>query len=99
MSRGYRRLLVGVMTLAVAAPAWAQSTGTIAGRVVDRATQRPIGGIQVRVVGTTRGAQTDETGAYRIAAVPTGVTQVVAQRLGYGPQSRTVNVPENGTAT
>lgn len=99
MSSGYRRLLAGAMALAFAAPAWAQSTGLITGRIVDRGTQRPLGGIQVRIVGTTRGAQTDETGAYRIASVPVGVTQLVAQRLGYGAQSRTVNVPENGTVT
>jgi TonB-dependent starch-binding outer membrane protein SusC len=99
MSRGHRWLLAGVMALASAMPAWAQSTGSITGRVVDRATQRPIGGVQVRIVGTTRGAQTDETGAYRIVNLPTGVTQIAAQRIGYGPQSRTVNVPENGAAT
>jgi TonB-linked SusC/RagA family outer membrane protein len=99
MSRGYRRLLAGVVALACAAPAWAQGTGTIAGRVVDRQSQRPVASVQVRIVGTTRGAQTDESGAYRIASVPAGVAQIVAQRIGYGPQSRTVTVTEGGTAT
>ena len=69
MSSGFRRLLAGVITLAFAAPAWAQSTGTIVGHVIDRSTQRGLGSVQVRIVGTTRGAQTDETGAYRIVAV------------------------------
>src|SRR6476619_3207694 len=99
MSSGYRRLLAGVAALAFAAPAWAQSTGTIVGHVIDRSTQRGLGSVQVRIVGTTRGAQTDETGAYRIVAVPTGVTQLVAQRIGYGPQSRSVSVETNGTTT
>jgi iron complex outermembrane receptor protein len=99
MSRGYRRLLAGLAALACAAPAWAQSTGIISGRVVDRQSQRPVASVQVRIVGTTRGAQTDESGAYRIVNVPTGVSQVVAQRIGYGPQSRTITVPEGGTVT
>lgn len=99
MSSGFRRLLAGVIALAFAAPAWAQSTGTIVGHVIDRSTQRGLGSVQVRIVGTPRGAQTDETGAYRIVAVPAGVTQLVAQRIGYGPQSRSVTVEPNGTAT
>jgi TonB-linked SusC/RagA family outer membrane protein len=99
MSSVFRQVVTALALAIIAAPAWAQATGTIAGRVVDRGTQRPLGGIQVRIVGTTRGAQTDESGAYRIANAPVGVTQLAAQRLGYGAQSRTVNVPENGIAT
>ena len=99
MRRGFRRLLAAAVALACAAPAWAQGTGTITGRVVDRQSQRPIASVQVRLPGTTRGAQTDETGAYRIVSVPTGVTQLVAQRIGYGPQSRTVTVSEGAPAT
>jgi TonB-linked SusC/RagA family outer membrane protein len=99
MSSRYRRFLAGAFALAFAAPAWAQSTGTIAGRIIDRTTQRPVAGVQVRIVGTARGAQTDEAGAYRIVSVPSGVTQLAAQRIGYGPQARTVNVPSNGIAT
>jgi TonB-linked SusC/RagA family outer membrane protein len=96
---GYRRLLAGAMALALAAPAWAQSTGTIAGRVIDRQTQRPLASVQVRIVGTTRGAQTDEGGNYRLVNVAAGVTQLAAQRIGYGQQSRTVNVGATGTTT
>src|SRR4051812_43168255 len=99
MSSGYRRLLAGAIALAFAAPAWAQSTGTIAGRVIDRQTQRGLGSVQVRIVGSTRGAQTDESGAYRIVNVPSGVAQIAAQRIGYGPQARSVNVEANGTTT
>ena len=96
MSSGIRHLLAGAMALALAAPAWAQGTGTIVGRVVDRQSQRPLGSVQVRIVGTPRGAQTDESGTYRIINVPTGVTTIAAQRIGYGPQSRSVAV---GTST
>ena len=99
MSRGYRRLLAGVIALACAAPAWAQGTGTITGRVIDRQSQRPVASAQIRIVGSARGAQTDETGAYRIVNAPIGVTQLVAQRIGYGPQSRTITVSENGSVT
>ena len=99
MRRGFSQLLVGAMALAFASPAIAQSTGTITGRVTERQTQRPLGNVQVRVVGSNRGAVTDDSGSYRITNVPAGVAQVAAQRLGYGPQSRSVSVTAGGSIT
>ena len=94
-----RRLLVAGATMALASPALAQTTGTIVGRVTERTTNRPLAGVQVRVVGTTRGAATDDSGAYRIAGVPAGTVQLAAQRIGYGVASRTVVVSGENTTT
>ena len=100
MSRGFRRILLGALSLAFAVPAWAQTgTGIITGRVTDRANQRPIEGVQVRVLGSQRGAQSDATGQYRIAGVPEGATQIIAQRIGYGASPRTVTVTSGQTTT
>lgn len=100
MSRGFRRILLGALSLAFAVPAWAQTgTSIITGRVTDRASQRPIEGVQVRVLGTQRGAQTDATGLYRIAGVPEGSTQLIAQRIGYSASPRTVTVIAGQTLT
>src|SRR5215212_8485712 len=79
--------------LALASSAVAQGTaGTVSGTVRERGTERVIAGVQVRVVGTQRGAQTDAAGRYRIAGVPTGTVQIATQLLGYAPQSRSVTV-------
>jgi TonB-linked SusC/RagA family outer membrane protein len=92
--------LFGVIAaLAVASPMYAQATGSITGRVTERASDRPLANAQVRIVGTTRGAVTSDSGTYRITNVPTGPVQIAVQRLGYGPQSRTVTVTAGGTAT
>src|SRR5512138_2549916 len=95
MSRGLGQFAVG----ALAPPAFAQATGTITGRVTERQTQRPLVGAQVRVVGSTRGAVTNDSGTYRIINVPAGNLQLAVQRLGYGPQARTVTVTSGGTTT
>ncbi|HET7372704.1 MAG TPA: SusC/RagA family TonB-linked outer membrane protein [Gemmatimonadaceae bacterium] len=99
MSRGLHQFAVGALALALASPAYAQATGTITGRVADRQTQRPLVGAQVRIVGSTRGAITNDSGTYRIINVPTGNVQLAVQRLGYGPQTRTVAVSSGGTTT
>ncbi|MEO8334343.1 MAG: SusC/RagA family TonB-linked outer membrane protein [bacterium] len=99
MSSGIRRLIVGAAIAFVSAPAIAQSTGTISGTVTDRQSQRPLPNVQVRVVGSGRGAQTDEAGAYRIANVPTGAVQIAVQRIGYGPVSKAAVVGTGGSTT
>jgi TonB-dependent starch-binding outer membrane protein SusC len=97
--RRVRLFLVGAIALAFASPAVAQSTGTITGRVTERLTLRPLANTQVRIVGTNRGAVTDDSGSYRIPNVPTGVAQLAVQRLGYGPQSRSVTITSGSTTT
>src|SRR5262252_2546997 len=94
-----RRLLVAGAALALASPAVAQSTGTIVGRVIERTTNRPLAGVQIRIVGTTRGAATNDSGAYRIPGVPAGTVQLAVQRIGYGAASRTVVVAGEATTT
>lgn len=72
--------------------AGAQGTGTIRGRVMDAATQRPIPEAQVSITGTSVGAVTNSNGDFVIAAAPAGQREVVARRLGYTRQTRTVTV-------
>jgi TonB-linked SusC/RagA family outer membrane protein len=98
MRGGLRHFLSGALAVAFAGPVLAQS-GTIAGKVTDRQTQRPLVGAQVRILGGTRGAVTDDSGSYRIVNVPAGTVQLSAQRLGYGPQSRSIVVTSGSTVT
>jgi TonB-dependent starch-binding outer membrane protein SusC len=99
MYSGVRRFLLGAMAVAFASPALAQATGTVAGRVTDRQTQRPLSNVQVRVLGSNRGAVTDDSGSYRIVNIPAGTAQIAAQRLGYARQARSVSVTSGNTTT
>jgi len=72
---------------------------TIAGRVTDRATSRPIDQVQVTVVGTTLGALTNAEGAYTIRGVPAGTYTVRAMRVGYGEQRRQVTTSASQQAS
>jgi len=99
MRSGLRQFLAGAIALAFAGPAFAQNSGTIAGKVTERATQRPLAGAQVRILGGTRGVVTDDSGSFRIVNVPPGNVQLSVQRLGYGPQSRAIVVTAGSTVT
>ena len=92
-----RGLLIAGAALALASPALAQGTGTIVGRVIERVTNRPLLNVQIRIVGTTRGAATNDSGGYRIPNVPVGTVQLSVQRIGYGAQSRTIAVSSENT--
>ncbi len=70
----------------------AQSNGTIRGRVMDASSQRPIPEAQVNITGTTVGAVTNANGDYVITNAPSGQREVVARRLGYTRQTRTVTI-------
>src|SRR5262245_2820975 len=91
--------LLGALALAIASPAFGQSTGIITGRVTERQTERPLANVQVRILGSNRGAVTDDSGSYRVVNVPAGSAQIAILRLGYGPQSRLVTVPPAGSVT
>ena len=68
-SRHVRALLVAAAALALTTPVRplaAQQTGTIRGRVTDAASQRPVGDVQVTIVGSGLGALTGPSGDYTI---------------------------------
>ncbi len=58
--------------------------GKIIGKIIDQKSGEPIPGVNVLVVGTTRGAATDLDGKYTIIGVPTGNYTVRATQVGYG---------------
>jgi TonB-linked SusC/RagA family outer membrane protein len=74
-------------------------TGTITGKVIELNSQRPLGDVQVLVVGTQRGAITNDLGEYRIAGVSVGAVTVRAQRIGYAPVNQSVTVTAGNPVT
>lgn len=73
-----------IMAVAVMGTLWAQTTGKIAGRVVDNATGDPIPGANILIDGTAMGAATDANGDYFILGIPPGTYIVRAQVIGFG---------------
>ena len=88
-------LAVSLLSL-VASPLHAQQAqGVIAGRVIDAATGKPLGGAQVSIPGTGLGAICNAQGQFRIEGVSGGSVTLRVQLIGY----TTKNVPASPGVT
>ena len=56
------RLIAGLLPWWLGAQQPAPATGTVTGRIIEAASQRPLPDVQVSVVGTQRGAITNDQG-------------------------------------
>src|SRR5919109_4510999 len=94
-----RRHVVPILALLslTAMPLAAQGTGTVRGQVVDSVTRQALSGVTIRIQGTQRETQTAADGSYSIADVAAGAVVLRATRIGFGPQTLTVNVVDNGS--
>src|SRR5437868_1869509 len=81
--------LVALLAAATILPA--QTPGSIEG-TVSAAGDRPISDATVVIIGTTRGARTDDAGKFRITGVSPGAYQVRAQRIGFASATQTASV-------
>ncbi len=72
-------------SMETAYPQEEQRTGSVVGEVFDKTTNEPVVGANVLVVGTTRGASTNETGRFRIEQVPIGTIALRISAVGYTP--------------
>jgi outer membrane receptor protein involved in Fe transport len=81
----------------------AATTGKIAGKVTDAATNEAIPSVNIVIVNTTTGASTNENGEYYVLNVPVGTYELRVTALGYetqnitgvqvlADQTRTVNI-------
>lgn len=68
---------------------FAGTTGKIAGKIVDKATNEPLVGANVVLMGTTLGASADVDGSYVILNIPPGAYSLRVTMIGYSPKTIT----------
>ncbi len=76
-----------------------ESTGAVAGKVIDNTTQQPLPNVEVAVVGTAHRQLTKADGAFLLTGIPAGVHRVRASRIGYGSQVQDITVTAGQTTT
>ncbi|MBN1684903.1 MAG: carboxypeptidase-like regulatory domain-containing protein [Gammaproteobacteria bacterium] len=73
-----------LMLICFSSISFAQTTGKIAGQVLDKNTREPLPGANVIIDGTSMGAATDSEGRFFIINVQPGIYNVKASMIGYG---------------
>ncbi len=76
-------LAAALVTFLVPLNLQAGNTGKIVGKVSDQSTGEPLFGVNILVVGTTRGATTDPEGKFSIIGIPIGNYAVRVSAIGY----------------
>jgi hypothetical protein len=100
-SSGNRRSATGIIlaVLISGIPAWSTAqdrpAGTVAGRVLNATTERPIVGVGIEVIETGDATTTDSQGRFSID-VPVGVYQLRIRAIGYQPIVRANTVVGSG---
>ena len=69
-------------------------SGVIKGRVLEKATGKPLEYVNVYISGTTLGTATNKDGDFIISNLPSGTHDVVASIIGYRPNTITVHLSE-----
>jgi outer membrane receptor protein involved in Fe transport len=90
---------LGILLLGIPGLISAQATGTVAGRVVDAASQRPLSDAQVFIPGSGIGTLSNNQGAFVLRSVPAGETLIRVQLIGYATQEELANVRPGETTT
>lgn len=92
----FRLLLMGWLIVLLTTTSLLAS-GTIRGKVFDKATKDALPGANIFVKGTAIGAASDLNGAYSILNAPTGTVTLVVTYIGYKSAEARVTVPYNAT--
>jgi TonB-linked SusC/RagA family outer membrane protein len=88
-----------VALLAVPAAALFAQTGSITGKVVDKATQRPLSEARIVIPGTTLESRTNDAGEFRFGAVKPGRMVIGVYHIGYKATSDTITVSAGRAST
>lgn len=89
-------LLLSTALMAQQAPSAASNIGTLAGKVIDKATAEEMLGVSIGIPGTTKGVGTDLNGKY-LLKLEAGTYTVRATSVGYTPQEQQVIIKAGQT--
>ena len=88
-----------LMALLVPLPSYGADTGTVKGKITDKADGEGVFGASVTIGGTNIGTSTDANGYFTIYNVPAKQEKVSVSIVGYAPTSQVVSVTTGQTST
>jgi iron complex outermembrane recepter protein len=86
-----------LMIMLVPLPSYGADTGTVKGKITDKADGEGVFGASVTIPGTTLGTATDMNGNFTLQNVPAKQQKVSISIIGYAPASQVVTVTSGQT--
>lgn len=83
-----KKIIIVISVLILNVNLFAQASGIITGKVVDKTTKQPLIGVNLIVVGTSIGAASDIDGNYVITNLQPGTYSVTASYIGFTESSK-----------
>ena len=87
-----------LLALLVPLPSYGADTGSVKGKIIDKADGEGVYGASVTVAGTTIGTATDMNGNFMLKGVPAKQQKIAVSIVGYAPASQVVSVGAGQTA-
>ncbi len=84
-----KAILFAVVPLLITSTGYAQYTGTIKGKIIDKATKQAVTGASVAIKTLKTGTLSDTSGLFKLSNIQEGIYSVVVSFIGY--QEKTVN--------
>jgi hypothetical protein len=75
------------------------STGVLAGTIVDAASGRPVPYVTILLIGTDRARFADSAGSFTLTRVAPGPNRLRARQIGYSPADTTITVARGPSPT
>ena len=69
---------------------WAQNSAELSGKIVDKATQKPLMGADIYLKELKKGGSTDMQGYYHLKGIPEGTYTIIGSYLGYQTFSKKI---------
>ena len=88
-----------LVALLVPLPSYGADTGTVKGKITDKADGEGVFGASVTIAGTNIGTSTDANGNFTIYNVPAKQEKISVSIVGYAPTSQVVSVTSGQTST
>jgi iron complex outermembrane receptor protein len=88
-----------LMTLLVPLPSYGADTGTVKGKITDKADGEGVFGASVTIGGTNIGTATDLNGNFTLQNVPAKQEKISVSIVGYAPTSQVITVNAGQTST
>lgn len=78
-----RTLKISLLLFCIPFMLFAQQTGTLTGKIIDKTTKEYLTGVNVQIKGTLKGAVSDYNGLFEIDNIAVGEHTLIFSSIGY----------------